>query len=261
MTNSIEFSDIQRHWARECIQQLANRRIVSGYPNGQFRPELSLSRAEFAAILQRAFPNVPPVRPPATFVDVAPSFWAAAAIQAAYRAGFLSGYPGRVFRPQQPMPRVQVLVALVSGLRYGVEQTPPAQLSRYFDDASQIPTYATDAIAAAVRNYLIVNYPNLRQLQPNQQAARGEVAATVCRALRLPGVPLEFVVGFNFAVPPQFVEASPFAGGLARVKIGDRWGYINMQGQPIIEPQFDDATSFSDGLALVRLKTTHPTHL
>jgi hypothetical protein len=257
MTTAPRFSDVQNHWAQACIRELAQRNLVNGYPNGQFRPDMPLTRAEFAALVQRAFPTVAPVRPGIEFVDVAPGFWAHAAIQAAYRAGFVSGYPNRVFRPNQPMPRVQVLVALVSGLRYTVNRTAAETLNRMFADAAEIPTYATDAIAAAANAYLIVNYPDLRRLNPNRDATRGEVTALIGRALRLPGVPLQYVVGLEFIViQPQFAQADAFTEGLARVKVGSRWGFINPQGQVVIPPQFDQAAPFADGLALVRVLTS-----
>lgn len=43
---------------------------------------------------------------------------------------------------------------------------------------------------------------------------------------------------------PQFDRAGIFLEGLARVQIGDKWGYINHKGEIVIKPQFDDARSF-----------------
>jgi S-layer homology domain/WG containing repeat len=247
------FSDTQNHWAQIAIQELAARNLVSGYPDGQFRPDASLTRAEFAALVQKAFPDVALMRSPIEFVDVPQTYWARSAIQTAYRLGFLSGYPGRVFQPTQSIPRVQVLVALMAGLRYAVASAAPATLNRYFDDAAQVPNYAVGAIAAAASAYLIVNYPDVRRLHPTRNATRGEVAALLCRALRIAAVPLQYVVGLDFiAIQPQFEQADAFAGGLARVKVGDHWGYIDPQGRLAIAPQFLQAESFVDGLALVR---------
>jgi uncharacterized lipoprotein YddW (UPF0748 family) len=54
------------------------------------------------------------------------------------------------------------------------------------------------------------------------------------------------------AIPPQFDQADSFSEGLARVRIGDKWGYIDQTGQFVISPQFDEANSFSEGVALVQ---------
>ena len=252
MSSNSNFADIQTHWAQECIRQLAQRQLVSGYPDGSFRPDAPVTRAEFAALVRKAFPKIPPVRSAITFKDVPVGHWAIQVIQAVYQAGFLSGYPDRSFKPNQPIPRVQALVALVSGLQYQANATS-SELNKYFEDAAQIPAYAVNAIAAATQRYLVVNYPNVRRLTPNQNATRGEVAALICRALKLPGVPLQYVVGMDFVViQPQFDQAGSFAEGLARVQVGNQWGYINQQGKFVMQPQFEEANPFTEGLALVR---------
>ncbi|MBD2085891.1 S-layer homology domain-containing protein [Trichocoleus sp. ST-U3] len=247
------FSDIQNHWAQECIKQLQARNLISGYPDGTFRPNAQVTRAEFAALVRKAFPNTVPIRNAINFVDVPSSHWAYQAIQVVYRAGFLSGYPDRTFKPSQPIPRVQALVALVSGLKYGAPTNPSEILKKYFEDAAQIPNYAIGAIASATEKYLVVNYPNVRRFNPNQNATRGEIAALICRALSIPGVPLQYIPGMEFVViQPQFDEAEAFSEGLARVKIADKWGYIDKTGKLVISPQFDEADAFSEGVALVR---------
>ncbi len=256
MSNTI-FSDIQNHWAQECIRQLASRNIIRGYEDGSFRPNAPVTRAEFAALLSRAFPKVPPIRNAITFTDVPSTHWAYRVIQAAYQAGFLSGYPDRIFKPNQPIERVHALLALVGGLKYSPSTAPNETLKQYYDEAASIPTYAQKAIAAATENRLVVNYPNVRRLNSSQSATRAEVAAFICRALKIPGVPLQYIPGMEFVVvPPQFEQADAFSDGLARVKIGEKWGYIDKTGKQVIQPQLDEADSFSEGLALVRTYQT-----
>ena len=53
------FSDISQHWASQCIVALAKRGVIQGYPNGTFRPEATVSRAEFATLMQRVFESLP----------------------------------------------------------------------------------------------------------------------------------------------------------------------------------------------------------
>jgi hypothetical protein len=90
VSSSTTFSDIQNHWARLFIEALAQRGIVTGFPNETFRPNYSMTRAEFAAIIGKAFPR-PLKRQYVGFVDVPSTHWAAAVIQKAYETGFLSG--------------------------------------------------------------------------------------------------------------------------------------------------------------------------
>jgi hypothetical protein len=52
-----------------------------------------------------------------------------------------------------------------------------------YSDAAAIPNYAKNSIAAATENRLVVNYPTINTLKPNQPATRAEVAALIYQAL------------------------------------------------------------------------------
>src|SRR6476646_11710383 len=153
-----QFSDVpQNYWAGSCINELAQRQVIKGYPDGQFRPADPVTRAEYAALLRQAFSNQAPVREAVTFVDVPSNYWAATAIQEAYRRVFLSGYPDRKFMPSQSIPRVQAVVAIASGLSYSPTQPVTQVLNGAFGDAGVIPEYARNAVAAATEKSLVVN--------------------------------------------------------------------------------------------------------
>lgn len=180
------FSDTQGHWAQSCIQSLAQRNIINGYPNGAFRPNAPVTRAEYATMVVNAFPNATRDRRVPSFTDVRSNYWAANAIRIASRTGFLTGYPSGEFRPSQPIPRTQVLVSLNNGLGYTPTGSVNATLGNTYADASGIPSYARGAIAAATQNQLVVNYPDVRYLHPNSRATRAEVAAFFCQAVKTP---------------------------------------------------------------------------
>lgn len=179
-------SDIQDHWAQSCIQSLARQGIINGYPDGSFRPNAPVNRAEYATLIGNAFPNAPRSQSARNFRDVPSGFWAYNAIRTATQTGFLSGYPDGRFQARQNIPRAQVLVSLGNGLNYAPDGSVNAILDRNFSDASSIPSYARRTIAAATQNQLVVNYPNVRYLNPNQTATRADVAAFLCQALKSP---------------------------------------------------------------------------
>ncbi|WP_066426169.1 S-layer homology domain-containing protein [Anabaena sp. 4-3] len=113
------FPDVSSdYWAQPFIQRLAERNIVVGYPDGTFRPEQPVDRDEFAAMIRKAFEKEPirQIESGSVYKDVPEGYWAAPAIEEAYQQGFMSGYAGNVFRPQQPVSRVEALVTLVQGL-------------------------------------------------------------------------------------------------------------------------------------------------
>lgn len=176
-----DLADIRGHWAESYIAALAQRGIIGGFADGTFRPNDPVTRAQFAAILSRAFANRSVVRPSNTFVDVPQNFWAFRAINDVQMRGFMSGFKNNVFRPSENIPRVQVLVALVNG--WQIQGGNPSGLAQAFSDADQIPDYAVGAIAAARANRLVLNYPDLKMLEPRRNATRAEVAAFVYQTL------------------------------------------------------------------------------
>jgi hypothetical protein len=179
-TNS--FYDVSsNYWAAPFIQELAQRGVIAGFPDGSFRPDAPVTRSQFAAMIRKAF-NKQQERQPINFVDVSSNYWAYSAIQEAYSTGFLSGYPGRVFRPTQNIPREQVLVSLSNGLDYVASGNVESTLANY-NDAYNISSYARSPIAAATEKRLVVNYPNTKFLSPKGTATRADVAAYIYQAL------------------------------------------------------------------------------
>ena len=179
------FSDVSsNYWARNFISELASRDIIAGFPDGTFRPDAPVTRAQFAAMMRKANNefNKGKVRDAIRFVDVPSNYWAYTAIQDAYTSGFLAGYPGNVFRPEQRIPREQVLTSLANGLNYSATQSVSSVLS-YYNDSSSISNFARSPIAAATEKGIVVNYPNLKSLNPVRNATRAEVAAFIYQAL------------------------------------------------------------------------------
>jgi hypothetical protein len=177
------FVDVSsNYWAATFVNELVGRGVIAGFPDGTFKPDAPVTRAQFAAMIQKAFPNKTRTRSAITFVDVTTTYWARAAINNAYEIGFLSGYPGQVFRPEQNIPREQVLVALANGLNYTAANNVDTILS-YYNDASGISGFARAPIAAATEKQMVVNYANLTQLNPTRNATRAEVAAFIYQAL------------------------------------------------------------------------------
>jgi S-layer homology domain len=183
IAQSASFNDVSSDfWARPFIEKLAEEEIIAGFPDGNFKPTQAVTRAQFAAIVRKAFGRSTAVRNPRTFSDVASTYWAANSIDKAYTTGFLSGYPDGTFAPEQRIPKAQALISLASGLKLDPPANVDTSLSIY-RDANDIPDYAKSGIAAATQKTLVVNYPNVAFLNPNDVATRADVAAFVYQAL------------------------------------------------------------------------------
>jgi hypothetical protein len=182
----INFTDVSSdNWASPFIQELSTRGIIKGFRDGSFRPNEQVSRAQYASMLTAAF-SVSNTRDRVSFRDVPTSFWAYSAIQSAYTKGFMSGYNSGDFRPNESIPRAQALISLSNGLRLAAPASTDSALS-IFNDADSIPSYARNGIAAAVNQQIVVNYPNVAQLEPNRTMTRAEAAAFIYQALNNQG--------------------------------------------------------------------------
>ncbi len=178
---TINFNDVKPgHWAKSFIEALAQKAIIKGSNDGSFRPDAPVTRAEYATMILKAFKK-PKAGDGAAFADVPKTHWALSAIQAASGAGFLSGYPGKIFKPEQKIPRAEVLLSLANGLKYATSGSPQKALEG-FKDSAAIPEFARNSIAAAAEKKLIV-YPNATELNPDRTATRAEVAASIYQAL------------------------------------------------------------------------------
>lgn len=180
---TVSFSDVSPDfWAYPFIVALAQRQIITGFEDDTFRPQNPITRAEFAAMIQKGFADAA-ANGSVAYRDIPSGFWATSAIQQATQAGFLEGYPGQVFRPTQQIPRVQALVSLASGLELEAPEAGSSLLEQQFQDANQVPSWAINPVAAATQAGLVVNHPNPKQLNPNQATSRAEAAALIYQAL------------------------------------------------------------------------------
>ncbi|MGB5970650.1 MAG: S-layer homology domain-containing protein, partial [Spirulinaceae cyanobacterium] len=181
VAQATSFPDVpQGYWAKQYIEELTQRNIISGFPDGTFKPDAPVTRAQFSSLISGAF-SKSETRSSINFVDVSSNYWARSSIDKSYKTGFLSGYPGNIFRPEQNIPREQVIVSLASGLNYttgAVDST-----LNYYNDATSISSWARSPIAAATQRSMVVNYPTVKNLNPSRNATRAEVAAFIYQAL------------------------------------------------------------------------------
>ncbi|MEG4851837.1 S-layer homology domain-containing protein [Microcoleus sp. B5-D4] len=121
-----KFPDVPpNYWARPFIDSLAEKEIVTGYVNGTFRPKQVVDRDEFSAMIHQAFnrASIRKIPSGSYFKDVPQNYWAATPIKEAYETGFMNDFPGKEFRPKQPLTKAQALVVLMRGLN--MDYNPP----------------------------------------------------------------------------------------------------------------------------------------
>lgn len=217
-SSQVSFSDIsESYWARGFIMELAQRGILTGFPDGKFYPDKPVTRGEFAALLASVFKQTK-VRDAMSFRDVSANYWAYEGIREAYEMGFLGAASGSQFKPYQSLTRLQILTALAKGLNYTSSSSSIEQILSVYRDASAIPAEARSLVAAATERGIVVNYPNSNTCSPNKVATRAEVAAFLYQAMVNKGEATEISSPYIVGEKAKFREA----GEMREVGEGDR---------------------------------------
>ena len=106
-TRQNKFTDVSNDaWYCSAVSTLSAMGIISGYPDATFRPNASITRAEFAAIATRF--DVNGDKTPASFNDIA-GHWAKDEIAVAANNGWVNGYEDGSFRPQNKITRAETM--------------------------------------------------------------------------------------------------------------------------------------------------------
>ncbi len=218
-TQVAQASDVAGSWAEPFIRALVEKEIIRGYPNGTFRPDQPITRAEFAALLNRAF-TLQPVRAARKFKDVPKKFWGAEVVQKATRSGFMRGYANGTFAPKQNITRIQSLVALVEGTK--LDRAGSLDLNTVYGDSAQVPGYGQNALIAATQRCVAVSqeYDSSKlpggNFNPEAGATRADVAAYIHQILvaagRLPALDKASAANKYIVSCPQGVYVTSITG-------------------------------------------------
>lgn len=168
------FADTVGHWAEESINRLHAMGAVSGYGDGSFKPDSPVSRAEFIAILVKAFHLEG--QGGKVFDDTA-GHWARDYIAAAAIYGIAGGYSDNMFGPDDFITREQMAVMTCRAARI-----PFLHEETGFADRDSISGYARGAVAAAAGAKIMGGYPD-HTFRPGGIATRAEAATVIINAL------------------------------------------------------------------------------
>lgn len=160
------------------ITYLSERGIISGYPNGSFQPETSVTREAVAMMLVRALEL--PVRASSSFPDVGRASTASPSIEAAVKEGIISGYPDGTFRPKEHVTRAQLAIFLARSFDYEREEHERG----FRDISSQMVAYPY--IMQLVEANVVSGFPD-DTFRPDALVTRGQFSAFLTRTLKKEG--------------------------------------------------------------------------
>lgn len=172
----VNLSDIQGHWAQKNIEELVASGAIAGYPDGTFKPDQGISRAEFATIVVKAFKI--PEKNGKVFNDTA-NHWAKNFIATAAAHGIVSGYSDTAFGPNDPITREQMAVMIVKAAKLA-----EAQEGKTFADGDKVSAWAKNAVATASEKNIISGYPD-NTFRPQDGATRAQAATIIINSLKL----------------------------------------------------------------------------
>lgn len=176
------FSDLlESHWAAGNILELCQAGVISGYPDGSFRPADNVTRAEFIKMMVLALDLKieSPVQP--SFGDVLQDRWYYGYVEAAVKAGLVNG-AGNKFLPEAKISRQEIAIILVRALgRDGEAVSLKARIATEFADDQLIAIWSRGYVVAAVQDGLISGYPEDNSFRSERYANRAESCAMISR--------------------------------------------------------------------------------
>lgn len=103
----LNYGDVKGdRWSATAISYMSDMGMLKGYPDGSFKPEAPITRAEFAAMAAR-FADLKGGEK--TFIDLAPTHWAYDVVRKAAGAGWIEGYPDGSFKAEKSITRAEVV--------------------------------------------------------------------------------------------------------------------------------------------------------
>ncbi len=170
-----KLNDIYSHWANEQIQEFINNGCINGYEDGTFKPDNSITRAEFVKIVNKffGFKNKQKIN----FKDVSQKDWFYNDVCAANEAGYINGYEDGTFKANQPITREEVAKILV---RIKNNEDFKYDKLQGFIDNSNISEWAKPYVEGAIEAGYIKGNTN-GKLNPISNITRAESVVMISR--------------------------------------------------------------------------------
>jgi hypothetical protein len=177
-------NDVSKHWSKDYVYYLQRNGLIKGYPDGTFRPDQLVTRAEFTHMLINVYNN-PYTKTNRLQVQQDPSAsvekfsdaasipdWAKNSIEAAIKYGFINGTPDGSFNPENNISRAEAITIIGRTL---AGEYDLSQLDCYADE---IPEWAqAEAAKARAKGFLEVTKEGL--FKPDELITRGELAKLI----------------------------------------------------------------------------------
>lgn len=169
-------SDIAGHWAESVITQWQSKGLIQGYEDGTFKPNNTITRAEFVTLMNNAkgFWSEGSIN----FSDVKNGSWFYSAVARAVAAGYVKGYSDDSFKPGNTITRAEAAVMIANAARLSANEAGAYR----FTDVGSIPAWARGSVGAVVAAGYMTGYPD-GSFDANASISRAEAVSSLNRML------------------------------------------------------------------------------
>jgi GH43 family beta-xylosidase len=172
--SEVKLTDIAGHWANTNIQKLIELGAIEGYPDGTFKPNNSITRAEFVKVLVAALKLQ--LKADKGFADTA-SHWAKDYIATASAYGIVHGYSDTMFGPDDLISREQMAVMTVNAVKLAMSKD-----EINFIDKADVSSWAAEAVSTAKKHGIFDGYPD-NSFKPAGHATRAEAVTVIMKLI------------------------------------------------------------------------------
>ncbi len=179
-SNPRQLIDYSDHWAANAIDIAVNKGWVNGYPDNTFKPNNTLTRADFVTLLARLSGEVIEAITQSPFPDIPADIYYAASVAWAVKAGIINGFEDGTYRPGAAITREQMAHIMTLYLKHkGADVQTPDETGADIPDMDQIQSYAKDDVLFCYANGLL-NGRN-EGFVPQGNATRAEACTIMLR--------------------------------------------------------------------------------
>ena len=183
-TPAPSFTDTAKHWAKDNIDFVASRDLISGTSATTFAPNTDITRADFLMALGRLSGADVSSYKTSSFTDVESIDNAMPYIEWAVKNKIVSGYGNGKFGPIDSITREQMAVMMVNYAKATGYKLPVSKQANTFADDAKISAYAKDAVKA-IQQTGIINGKDNNRLDPQGNATRAEASTILRRFVEL----------------------------------------------------------------------------
>ncbi|ANE46694.1 hypothetical protein SY83_10890 [Paenibacillus swuensis] len=180
VASAAAFKDTKGNFAESAIDALHQQGVISGFANGTFKPNQSITRVEFFTLLNKVMGYTNADTP--MFADVSSKSWFYEQVGIAVGSGYIQGeyQDGGKLSPTIPITRQEVASMLAKSLKLPLDNNAAVKLP--YKDSAQVNSWRKSAVQSVVSAQLMAGMPD-RTFRPAEAVSRAQVAAILKRVV------------------------------------------------------------------------------